>query len=65
MTMNMTMTSSPVPQRGSGPVRARHCVSASGGTVLRGRLPCGLDSPVLSRAGTGAGIGTGMGGRGA
>lgn len=63
MTMNMTMTSAPVPQRGSGPVRARHRVPASGGAVLRGRLPCGLDSPVLSRAG--AGMSTGTGGRGA
>lgn len=42
------MDSSPVLQPDAGPVRARHYLSATTGTVLWGRLPCELDAPVLT-----------------
>ena len=35
-------------QPGSGPVRARHYLPATPGTVLWGRLPCAADLPVLT-----------------
>jgi acetamidase/formamidase len=47
-TWGMNQGSSPVLQPGSGPVRARHYLAASPGTVLWGRLPCELDAPVIT-----------------
>ena len=43
-----SMTSSPILQPGSGPIRARHYLPVSGGTALWGRLPCERDVPVLT-----------------
>ncbi|HET9170895.1 MAG TPA: acetamidase/formamidase family protein [Actinospica sp.] len=44
----MTPTSTRILQPDSGPVRARHYLPVSPSTVLWGRLPCELDTPVLT-----------------
>jgi acetamidase/formamidase len=44
----MTTVSAQILQPDSGPVRSRHYLPATTGTVLWGRLPCELDAPVLT-----------------